>query len=284
MIIDMRLRPITECFLKSTTDIFPTYGCMFGYDLPESVVQRSMELCCKEMDEAGISLGVAEARWSFAPQSDPIVPAEDVVDIVTRYPDRFLGAIAINGYHVQRAIADAEKYVLNGPATGLSLELPFGFSQNPELPIDDKSLQPLFDYMEANDIPLFLTGGCIYGSQPVCHIDAMMKNFPNLRVFDLHGHVPYVNEIIHVALTHPNLLLCPDMYGINTHYTRPYVDAANGFLQDQIVFGSAYPFIPMKPSVEIYNSYFKSDTIREKIMYKNALRGLKLEKSDMRVL
>lgn len=282
MIIDMRLRPITECFLKSTTDIFPTYGCMFGYDLPESVVKRSMDLCCQEMDEAGINLGVAEARWSFAPQIAPIVPAEDVIDIITRYPDRLLGAIAINGYYVQRALKDAEKFVVNGSAIGLSLELPFGFSQTPELPIDDKSLQPLFGYMESQDIPLFLTGGCIYGAQPVCHIDAMMKNFPNLRVFDLHGHVPYVNEILHVALSHPNLYLCPDMYGINTHYTRPFVDAANGFLQDQVVFGSAYPFIPMKPAVEVYNTYFKNDTIREKVMYKNALRGLNLKESDLR--
>ena len=149
MIIDLRLRPITESFLKSTTDIFPAYGRMFGYELPESVTKRSMKLCCEEMDDAGINLGVAEARWSFEPQSEPIVPAEDVVDIITRYPDRLLGAIAINGSHVQRAIADAETYVVNGPATGLSLELPFGFSQEPELPIDDASLHPLFDYMQA---------------------------------------------------------------------------------------------------------------------------------------
>ena len=282
MIIDLRLRPITESFLKSTTDIFPAYGRMFGYELPESVTKRSMKLCCEEMDEAGINLGVAEARWSFEPQSEPIVPAEDVVDIITRYPDRLLGAIAINGSHVQRAIADAETYVVNGPATGLSLELPFGFSQEPELPIDDASLHPLFDYMQAQDIPLFLTGGCIYGAQPVCRIDAMLKKFPRLRVFDLHGHVPYVNENIHVALTHPNLYLCPDMYAINTHYTRPYMDAANGFLQDQIVFGSAYPFIPMKPAVDAYESCFKTSEIRDKIMYKNALRGLKLREEDLR--
>lgn len=282
MIIDLRLRPITECFLKSTTDIFPAYGRMFGYELPESVVRRSMTLCCEEMDEAGINLGVAEARWSFSPQSEPIVPAEDVVDIVSRYPDRLLGAIAINGNYVRRAIEDAETYVVHGSAAGLSLELDFGFSQAPLLPIDDTSLQPLFDYMQEQDIPLFLTGGCIYGAQPVCHIDAMMKNFPHLRVFDLHGHVPYVNEIIHVALTHPNLYLCPDMYGINTHYTRPYVDAANGFLQDQIVFGSAYPFIPMKAAVDVYESYFRNSEIRDKIMYKNALRGLKLSESELR--
>ena len=282
MVIDLRLRPVTESFLKSTTDIFPTYGCMFGYDLPQSVVSRSMELCCQEMDEACINLGVAEARWSFSPQSNPIVPPEDVIDLVTKYPDRFLGAIAVNGYYVQRAMEDAEKYVVNGPATGVSLELPFGFSQHPELPIDDDSLSPLFDYMESQDIPLFLTGGCIYGSQPVEHIDAMMKKFPKLRVFDLHGHVPYVNEIIHVALTHPNLFLCPDMYAINTHYTRPYIDAANGFLQDQIVFGSAYPFIPMKPAVDVYNTYFKNDIIRDKIMYKNAIHALKLEESSLR--
>ena len=282
MVIDLRLRPVTESFLKSTTDIFPTYGCMFGYDLPPSVVARSMDLCCQEMDEAGISLGVAEARWSFMPQKEPIVPAEDVIDIVTKYPDRFLGAIAINGYHVRRAIEDAEKYVVNGPATGVSLELPFGFSQNPELPIDDESLSPLFDYIESEDIPLFLTGGCIYGSQPVNHIDSMMKKFPNLRVFDLHGHVPYVNEIIHVALTHKNLFICPDMYAINTHYTRPYVDAANGFLQDQILFGSAYPFIPMKEAVNLYNTYFKNDKIRDKVMYKNAIYALKLDFNNIR--
>ena len=110
----------------------------------------------------------------------------------------------------------------------------------------------------------------------------MLKKFPRLRVFDLHGHVPYVNEIIHVALTHPNLYLCPDMYAINTHYTRPYMDAANGFLQDQIVFGSAYPFIPMKPAVDAYESCFKTSEIRDKIMYKNALRGLKLREEDLR--
>ncbi len=284
MIIDMRLRPVTESFLKSTTDIFPTYGCMFGYELPESVVQRSMELCCKEMDEAGINLGVAEARWSFAPQSEPIVPAEDVADVITRYPGRFLGAIAINGAYVQRAIEDAETYVVNGPAHGLSLELDFGFSQTPQLPINDRSLHPLFDYMQEQNIPLFLTGGCIYGSQPVFYLDSMMKTFPKLTVFDLHGHVPYVEEIIHVALTHPNLFLCPDMYAINTHYTRPYVDAANGFLQDQIVFGSAYPFIPMKPAVDVYSAYFRTDEISDKVMYKNALRALSIEESSLRTI
>ena len=74
----------------------------------------------------------------------------------------------------------------------------------------------------------------------------------------------------------------PDMYGINTHYARPYMDAANGFLQDQIVFGSAYPFIPMKPAVETYESCFKTSEIRDKIMYKNALRGLKLREEALR--
>lgn len=286
MIIDMRLRPVTENFLKSTTDLIPGYGRVFGFDLPESAKKRSLELCLKEMDAAGINLGVAEARWGLDPYlTEPLVPPEDVVRVVTDYPERFVGAIAINGTQVARALADAEKYVVNGPAHGLSLELDFSFETTPQLPIDGKPLEPLFDYMQEQDIPLFLTGGCLYGSQPPARLHAMMTRFPKLVVIDLHGHVPYVEQIIQVALNHKNLFVCPDMYAIHTHYTRSFIDAANGVLQEQMVFGTAYPFLPMKPAVDIYLGFpFRTLDIRDKIMYKNALRALRMEESSLRRL
>jgi hypothetical protein len=184
---------------------------------------------------------------------------------------------------VERAIKDAEKYVMNGPAHGLNLELDFRFDDNPEHPIDGKPLEPLFDYMQEKDIPLFLTGGALFGSQLPYRLHNMMTKFSKLRVIDLHGHVPYVEQIIHVALSHKNLTLSPDMYAVNTHYTRPFVDAANGFLQNQIVFGTAFPFLPMKPVVDIYLSFpFKDKEIKDKVMYKNALRALKLDESKLR--
>ena len=58
-----------------------------------------------------------------------------------------------------------------------------------------------------------------------------------------------MTEILAVALRHENVYVCPDTY----HFlpgSQPYIDAANGFMSDQLIFATAYPARPLVQTVE----------------------------------
>ena len=282
-IIDARLRPATEPFLNSCLGLdssvnpgLNAYCKRFGFDsYGESVARRSMEICLKEMDEAGISKAVAPSRWGWdAPE--PMVPPEETVRVVNAYPDRFMGVIAASCYQPERALADAEKYCVNGPCLGVNLEPTPG--DEPDIPICDKSLYPLYEYMQENNLVLYVTGGGLIGCQPVKYIDKVLRDFPRMNIVDAHAHIPLDTEICLIAMRHPNLFLCPDLYGVNTFFEHTFVEAAKWNLQDQIVFGTAYPFMPIVPTTRYYlEKWDLSDAVMEKVMGKNILRALKLE-------
>jgi predicted TIM-barrel fold metal-dependent hydrolase len=53
-----------------------------------------------------------------------------------------------------------------------------------------------------------------------------------------------------------------------------YVEAANGFLGDQLLFGSSYPFRPIGQSIDDFLALgFKQDVL-ERILYGNGERLL----------
>jgi predicted TIM-barrel fold metal-dependent hydrolase len=85
-----------------------------------------------------------------------------------------------------------------------------------------------------------------------------------------------VNEIIGVAFRYPNVYLVPDMY-IFLPGGRLYVEAANTFLQEQILFGSSHPFRAMRQSVEDYLHLGFSEDVITKVMSENAQKLLGLE-------
>jgi hypothetical protein len=90
-----------------------------------------------------------------------------------------------------------------------------------------------------------------------------------------HGAWPRVDEIVGVAFRYANVTLVPDMY-IFQPGGRLYVEAANSALADQIAFGSSYPFLAMRQSLEDYERLGFRDEAVDKLFYGNAARLLKL--------
>jgi predicted TIM-barrel fold metal-dependent hydrolase len=65
----------------------------------------------------------------------------------------------------------------------------------------------------------------------------------------------------------------PDMYLFLPGW-QMYVDAANGYLQDRFLFGTAYPALPFRPTVERFLALPFEDRVRPKLLYENARRLL----------
>lgn len=272
-IIDARIRPATESFLESTIGLakiaprLKDYWKWFGFESAgESVEKRDVALTVKEMDESGVNMGVITCRWGVnQDQPEPDNSPEEAIEISGKYPGRFVVVIPASVNKVDRALADTEKYIINGPARGINLEF---VSDSPYYPlVSDTRFWPLYEFLQEKDIVLYVTGGGLGGSQPIEEIGKVLTAFPHLKIIDAHAHVPDAIQACFMAFRHENYFLLPDLYVPNTFFDRIYYDAAKSMLQDQIIFGTAYPFMPIKETTEYYlKNWDLPDKIREKIM------------------
>ena len=62
------------------------------------------------------------------------------------------------------------------------------------------------------------------------------------------------------------------MGGIWTRSRR----SANTYLADRLLFGTAFPIVPLKPMVDAFRSLDLRDGVRENVEYKNAQTLLRL--------
>ena len=105
------------------------------------------------------------------------------------------------------------------------------------------------------------------------------EDFPKLRILAGHACYPYVREAIIVAARHPNIWMSPDMYLIQMG-SDDWVKSVNGNyfgFQDQFLFGTGFPAIPLKPYIDEFWKLPWKPEVLPKILYKNALRCFKLE-------
>lgn len=282
-IIDARLRPATPGFIKSTLGYasiiprFKDYWKWFGFESAgESVEKEDPALTVKEMDEAGIDFGIIPCRWGADQnQPEPNIRPEDAFAVVERFPGRFAVVIAASVNKPGRALEDAEKYCVNGSAKGVNLEF---VSDSPYYPlVSDTRFWPLYEYMQEKNLVLYITGGGFGGCQPVQEVGKVLTAFPHLQIVDAHAHVPDATQACFMAFRHENYYLLPDLYVPNTFFDKTFHDAAKCMLRDQIIFGTAYPFGPLKGITEYYlYKWNLSDDVREKVMGGNIARVMGL--------
>lgn len=74
-----------------------------------------------------------------------------------------------------------------------------------------------------------------------------------------------------MAFRYPNIYLVPDMYLFQPG-SEAYVQAANGFLAEQLLFGSSYPFRPIRQSIEDVLRLGLRPEVLDNVLYGNAAR------------
>ena len=73
------------------------------------------------------------------------------------------------------------------------------------------------------------------------------------------------------------MILLPDLYLPYVPWGSEYVHAANEFLSEQMLFGSAYPVASFSSILEGYRKAPFEKDVLEKVLYQNAVRLLGLE-------
>jgi predicted TIM-barrel fold metal-dependent hydrolase len=281
-VIDMRARPPTTEIMKYFT---PSHVRFFGdrlgmKELPRSVVECSVDGFFAEADSAGVDQLIIVHRVVPAaggsPPSD--VSNEHIAEVVSQYPKRLVGIAGIDvGGGFGDPIEATRNAVLKLGMRGIHI-CPTRSALAAHT--DDRRLYPLYELCVELDIPVVIMTGPFAGpniddTHPM-HIQPVAIDFPRLKIVCGHGCWPYASEMLGVAYRHENVFVSPDAY-IFMPGSQVYVQAANGFLQDQLLYGSGYPVRELDKCLDDYLALGLPDKILAKTLAVNAARLLKIE-------
>ena len=275
--IDFRFRPVGTQSI--TPELTRDYLRKMRLEPAPSFERQDIGLMFREMDEAGIEMGVVGVpaptdKPGFKPTTNEVIS-----EIVKRYPGRFVGLGSIDTTDPVRGLEEID-HVLELGMVGLTVE---PSTARKSMRFDDRRLYPIYE--EAQKRGLFvvtvmsaLLGPYLDDCKPEW-VDHVATDFPNLNVVIQHAAWPYSREAVGLCYKRPNVYLVPGQY---IHYEFPgsedYVKAANRQLSDQIMYGSVYPNCgPLKEVMEIVDNLgFASDEIKHKYLEGNARRLLGL--------
>ncbi|MDH7593252.1 MAG: amidohydrolase family protein [Methanomicrobiales archaeon] len=279
IIIDARVRPP---FRTLTHVLAPEPGArpparrsplVSGYERTPSMVQKSMELFLDEMDRAGVDKGVLVGRQA----GHRIVRNDDIAELRDRYSDRFPIAIAgIDGADVRAGVLEIERTLKEMHFNGIALDP--GWWTPPRY-VDDPENYPLYRRCAELGGVLYLTCSLMQGpdisyAEPY-RIQRVASAFPSLQIAVVHGAFPHTSEMIGVMIANAplgNLWAIPDFFQFIPGFpgAREWVDAANHFLGDRILFASSYPVRPLAQSLSECARFPWRPEIRERLLYGNA--------------
>ncbi|WP_235705882.1 amidohydrolase family protein [Acidiphilium iwatense] len=227
------------------------------------------------MTDAGIGTGIMVGR------STPTVRISNdaLAEIVQRSKGRLLGIASIDPLELgeQDALAELRRAIGQLDLSGLNVDA--GFYEKALLPHDDR-LMPLYEACSDMQIPVCIMSGPttpdLTFNDPFA-VDIVARTFPKLKIICCHGFYPRVADMIAVAFRNENVFVSPDMYTWSPG-GRLYIEAANGFMRDQLLFGSSYPFRPMRQGVEDLGAADLTDEAVSRVGWENAEQLFKIGK------
>jgi predicted TIM-barrel fold metal-dependent hydrolase len=175
---------------------------------------------------------------------------ETTAAAVKKYPAKFVGFAYVDPRRpdalvlLQRAVEDLGlRGVKYGPIYN-------------GVPLDDPRMTPIYEYCEANDLPLTMHMGTTYTRQsPVelgrpIHVEPIAQRFPRLKLVIGHMGHPWCEDAIVIIRKQPNV------YGeISALFYRPWqfynmlIAAQEYKVIDKIFFGTDFPFSTVEESI-----------------------------------
>jgi uncharacterized protein len=226
-----------------------------------------------EAEKAGIATTVVVGR--HIPRAR--VPNDRVAEYAAA-SERFVGIGAVDPSEmgVVAAVAEVRRAVGDLGLRGINMDP--GLSAVPMLP-HDRRLYPVYAECEHLGVPVFLMSGPLAGPTLEYtlprHFDAVASDFPDLDIVIAHGAYPFADEAVGVAYKHERVHLSPDIYTFMAG-AESYVKGLDGFLADQYLFGTGYPFRGMDQTVQEHLALPLAEETMKKIMGGNTRRLLRL--------
>lgn len=288
MIIDLRCRITTagsaDYFLDRMTRLN-------RLDRVPALAEASLDAFFAEIGAAGVTTAVSVsghnpgARLGRFDLPARTTPNDLLAGVQRAHPGRFLG---VAGIDVSDTLHDAATE-LERCAGELGLKaICIEPGRAPGCPPNDRRLYPIYERCAELGLAVIpqtsgVLGGRLVDYANPRHIEEVADDFPDLRIICGHGCYPYVREAIVMASRHDNVWLAPDIYFFHLGH-EDWVKAINANLlgfSERFLFASFYPLTAIGPYVEAFLRIDWKPEVLDRILYRNALRALDLERDPV---
>lgn len=275
-VIDFRFRPNTpDVMAIGESKMFKALCESIGFSGRKT---QPLEEIVEELDKYGVEKAVilgrdAETTYQWKGSND------GVANFVNQYPDKFIGFAGLDPHKGMAAIHELKRAVNELGLKGASIDPYLA-----QIYVNDAKYYPIYAKCCELDIPIVMTTGpatfvpgAVIDHVAPRYIDFVARDFPELTIIISHGCYPWVNEMIMVAQRNQNVYFEMSEYEFFP-MSEAYIQAANTIIPDKLLFASAHPFVDFKDALEGYEKLPFTDEVRQRVMYQNAARILKLDK------
>lgn len=242
----------------------------------------TLEEMIERMDSANIQHAFLIAAKSGRPGLPACyhMPPEVIADAVSKYPEKFSGLIGIDPFMGMEGIRELEYAVKELGFIGAHL-YPHWF----ELAPDHAKYYPFYAKCCELDIPIQMQVGqsMIYSTEFRCRsvgqpitLDAVACDFPELKLIGIHVGIPWTDEMIAMAWKHENVFIGSDAHSPK-YWPESFVKYINSYGQDKVIFGTDFPVLDFKRTMEEISAHNFKPEVLEKFLHGNVSRiyGLK---------
>lgn len=269
-IIDFRARPATAEYMRPYTGpASEPLWRRFGHPQPPI---GPLSDFADALRSAGVSRALVTGRQTVV-NGEVVrgVTNDYVAECVAAYPELLAGFAGIDPLTRPAAVlAEIRRSIDDLGLRGASLD-----PHTARVLADDRLLYPLYAELEQRGLPVVMTNGPLVGPYgDLVAIDTVAADFPALTIVISHGCWPNPTEFVGLAYRRANVVLEASIYHLLPG-AEPFLEAARTFLQDRVVYASAFPFNPLDSHRRLQALGFEGEVL-EKVLFRNAARILGL--------
>lgn len=260
MIIDYAVRVPGEeyrrIFMKGHLGNYQrVYGKSVGDTDFDAWCQRPFAEFLAHLTEAGVDKVLVHAKdveTTFGKR----LGNEVVHRICQQAPDRLLLSASVDPHKGKAALDELALAVKELGAVEANFQL---FEL--KLFADDPLMKPIYERLSVWGIPVGLHTGINFSNVlPMEHghpryLDRVACEFPDLKIIACPPGWPWILELVAVAWRHPNVYICtaparPKYFTKPGGGWEPLLTYANSVIQDKMLFGTSWPLLPLKRTIE----------------------------------
>lgn len=257
------------------------YGKSVGDTDFNAWCERPLEDFIRHLDDAGIDKLLVHAKdveTTFGKK----LGNETVLAICRRAPERFLLSASVDPHKGQAALDELEHAVKTLGAVEVNFQL---FELR--LFADDPLMKPIYRRLSDWGIPVGLHTGINFSAELPMeygnprYLDRVACEFPELKIIACPPGWPWVLDLVAVAWRHPNVHIGtaparPKYFTTPGSGWEPLLTYANTVIQDKMIFGTSWPMLPLKRTVEEIRSLPLKPGVADKWLGGNLARLLRL--------
>lgn len=207
-----------------------------------------------DMDRAGIERAFLLSQY-WGPFKTH-TPTEYVAEVISQYPDRFIGFHGGDPISGLRAVKDLERAVKQFHFRGIKLSPAYN-----HVAVNDPRIYPLYCKAEEYGIPAlvhagwtFVPGSRIENQNPLL-LDEVAETFPTLKLIVAHTGFHWAHETVMLMRKHPNVYADLAFWETSMPFhfiAEALVWAKHAGVLGRILWGSDYPSCDPAESLALY--------------------------------